>query len=262
MTRIFTLQSVMGVTLLQALALLLPAADVAERNPGPVLSLLAGALMTVLIWENLFTWLRGRELGFHGITTAIVVTVMCPVDLPLWQLVVAISLGTVFGELVFGGRGFGFASPASVSLALMIVSFPEVGLAQPTETFALFTLPGTALLLGFGLISWRVILIVLAVVALLLALRDGIFDPVSHAVALAFGLTFLVADPVSAAATRAGRWLYGALAGGLIVLFSPDGSLTPEAIVFAALLASIFAPLIDHLVVLAHHRRRGARRHV
>ena len=77
MTRIFTLQSVMGVTLLQALALLLPAADVAERNPGPVLSLLAGALMTVLIWENLFTWLRGRELGFHGITTAIIASTGC-----------------------------------------------------------------------------------------------------------------------------------------------------------------------------------------
>ena len=54
-------------------------------------------------------------------------------------------------------------------------------------------------------------------------------------------------------------WDPGALAGALIVLFSPAGTWTAEAVVFAALLASLFAPLIDQLVVRARALRRQRR---
>ena len=86
-------------------------------------------------------------------------------------------------------------------------------------------------------------------------------DPAALGVALAFGLVFLIGHPVAAAATNAGRWIYGALAGGLIALFSQGGTDFAEAVVFASLMASIFAPLIDHLVGLGHAARRR-RRHV
>ena len=50
------------------------------------------------------------------------------------------------------------------------------------------------------------------------------------------------------------------LAGGLAVAFdtAPGAAVAPEAIVFAALLASIFAPLLDHaaVLVIARIRRR------
>ena len=86
----------------------------------------------------------------------------------------------------------------------------------------------------------------------------GIIQDLSGS-ALAFGLIFLISDPVSSATTDPGRWIYGALGGALIVVFSPVAGVTTEAVVFSALMASVFAPLIDHLVVLAHTRRKAGR---
>src|SRR5690606_32677192 len=74
---------------------------------------------------------------------------------------------------------------------------------------------------------------------------------------LAIGLVFLVGDPVASAATRWGRWIYGALAGGLASLFGWAGTGIdgPQPIVMAALVASLFAPLIDAGVIAATLRR-------
>ena len=66
-----------------------------------------------------------------------------------------------------------------------------------------------------------------------------------------FGILFLVGDAVCAAATRAGRWMYGVLAGALLVLLSPTPGqgISVDSVVFAALLASVFAPLIDQAAI-------------
>ena len=92
-------------------------------------------------------------------------------------------------------------------------------------------------------------------------LRGGEAAPSEVATALIFGLVFLICDPVSAAATSVGRWVYGVVAGILIIVFSPVGVPTTDAMVFSALMASVFAPLIDHMVIL-FHARREMRRHV
>ncbi|WP_299345521.1 RnfABCDGE type electron transport complex subunit D, partial [uncultured Maritalea sp.] len=77
---------------------------------------------------------------------------------------------------------------------------------------------------------------------------------------LIFGLVFLACDPISSASTNLGRWLYGALIGTLVVVLGQTGAGpgSVNAVVFAALLGSIFAPLIDHTVVTlnAHKRRK------
>jgi Na+-transporting NADH:ubiquinone oxidoreductase subunit B len=138
-----------------------------------------------------------------------------------------------------------------VAASLLVFSFPEVTLSPATPTLALATLPGAALLLALGLVSWRIILSAVVGTGVLLTLSVGSVDAPVVGTAIAFGLVFLICDPTAAAATNPGRWLYGLLAGGLIVLFSP----TTEGIIFAALIASIFAPLIDHVVVLAHAKR-------
>ncbi len=257
----FRPQCVGGVTLTQTVALVLPVVFVARTAPGTYATLLVAALIAALVWEGLFAVLRRRGPSLHGLTTALIVTVLIPTDLAVWQLIVAVSLGVILGELVFGGRGFGFLNPATVALSLLLISFPQVQLPAPTQDLALATLPGAVVLLTLGLISWRTILAATFAAAALLAIRGHGVDPEAIATALAFGLIFLICDPTSAAATNAGRWIYGALAGGLVVLFSPDAALTSEAVVFAALMASVFAPLIDHLVVLTHSRLRRVRQY-
>lgn len=252
---------VAGITLVQTAAMIIPFVFILRGDPIAYAALFGVALFSALVWEALFAYLRKRPFSVHGVTTAIIFSTLAPVELGLWHVVVTVSLGVTYGELVFGGRGFGFLNPAAVALVLLVISFPQVALQPPSRELALTTMPGAMLLMAFGFVSWRVILGVAVGVLAALAIGGQSVDPAAIAIGLAFGVFFLICDPISAAATNVGRWIYGALAGALVVLFSPDGAIAIEAVVFAALVASIFAPLIDHLVVLAHARRRRGRIH-
>ncbi|MGI9264862.1 MAG: RnfABCDGE type electron transport complex subunit D, partial [Gammaproteobacteria bacterium] len=75
----------------------------------------------------------------------------------------------------------------------------------------------------------------------------------------AFGTVFLATDPTAAAITRTGRWVFGVLVGVLTVLVRLTNPAYFEGVVFAILLASIFAPLCDYVVVERNIARRRAR---
>ena len=77
----------------------------------------------------------------------------------------------------------------------------------------------------------------------------------------AFGLVFMVTEPVSGSHTNMGRFIYGALIGFMVVMIRVINPAFPEGIMLAILFGNVFAPLIDHFVVQANIRRR-ARRHV
>ncbi|MEL6595726.1 MAG: RnfABCDGE type electron transport complex subunit D, partial [Pseudomonadota bacterium] len=75
----------------------------------------------------------------------------------------------------------------------------------------------------------------------------------------AFGLAFMVVEPVSASHTNMGRWIYGALIGFMVVMIRVINPAFPEGMMLAILFANIFAPLIDHFVVQANIKRRAKR---
>ncbi|KGK78860.1 Na(+)-translocating NADH-quinone reductase subunit B [Thalassobacter stenotrophicus] len=77
----------------------------------------------------------------------------------------------------------------------------------------------------------------------------------------AFGLVFMVTEPVSGSHTNMGRFIYGALIGFMVVMIRVINPAFPEGMMLAILFGNVFAPLIDHFVVQANIRRR-ARRHV
>lgn len=256
-------RSLPQVTLAQMMALALPfLAALVERGAG-VLSVLGVSLAASLGWELVFAAIRKRPFTVHGVTTALIVTVMLPGDTVLWQLALAVSTGVVLGELVFGGRGFGFLAPAAVCLALLRFSFPGTPLAAMSQWVALATLPGAALLITGRMVSWRMIL---GALGSFIAFTAFISTPphlAATATALAFGLVFLVCDPAGAAVSHGGRWLQGALAGFLVAFFSIGAPhiIAPAALVSAALLASLFAPLLDHFATLETARWRGSGHH-
>jgi Na+-transporting NADH:ubiquinone oxidoreductase subunit B len=72
----------------------------------------------------------------------------------------------------------------------------------------------------------------------------------------AFGMIFMATDPVSAAMTNKGRWIYGALIGFMTVIIRVANPAFPEGIMLAILFSNIFAPLIDYFVVRANVKRR------
>ncbi len=154
------------------------------------------------------------------------------------------------------------------------------GLGEPYSAWDMFlgTIPGSigetstiAILLGaiflifVGVGSWKVILSVFAggaAMGLLLnafggnALLDMPFWQHLIVGGFAFGAVFMATDPVSAAQTEKGKWIYGFLIGILAVLIRVFNPGYPEGMMLAILLMNVFAPLIDHYVLEANIRKR------
>ena len=69
----------------------------------------------------------------------------------------------------------------------------------------------------------------------------------------------MATDPVSAAMTNTGRWVYGLLIGLMVVLIRVVNPAFPEGMMLAILFANMFAPLIDYFVVQSNIKRREKR---
>jgi len=138
------------------------------------------------------------------------------------------------------------------------------------ETSTLACIIGAIILIATGVGSWRIMSGVLiggmGFSTLLWAVgsdSNAVFNlpPWWHLVVggYAFGLVFMATDPVSASMTRTGKWYYGVLIGVMTILIRVINPAYPEGIMLAILLANVFSPLIDYVVVRAHVRRRQAR---
>ena len=137
------------------------------------------------------------------------------------------------------------------------------------ETSTLAILIGGAVLLTMRIASWRIVAGVLIGSAALTTLFNSI-DSSNPMFALpfywhwviggfAFGAIFMATDPVSAAMTNTGKFLFGILIGVMVILIRVVNPAFPEGMMLAILFANLFAPLIDHFVVQANIRRRLAR---
>ena len=71
-----------------------------------------------------------------------------------------------------------------------------------------------------------------------------------------FGMVFMATDPVTAAHTNAGKFVYGFLGGFLGILIRMVNPAYPEGIMLAILIANVFAPLIDHVVIQSNINKR------
>ena len=74
-----------------------------------------------------------------------------------------------------------------------------------------------------------------------------------------FGAVFMATDPVTAAQTNIGKWIYGLLIGIFAVMLRVINPAYPEGMMLSILLMNCFAPLIDHCVVAQNIRRRKRR---
>ena len=74
-----------------------------------------------------------------------------------------------------------------------------------------------------------------------------------------FGTFFMATDPVTAAQTNIGKWIYGFLIGAVAILIRVANPGYPEGMMLAILLLNVFAPLIDWCVVAVNIRKRKKR---
>ena len=193
-----------------------------------------------------------------GVVTAVTLAMLAPVQAPLWQIVLAVSFGTVVGELIFGGWGRNFLSSATLGLAFLSLSLPAATYDPVRPALALSVLPAALILIATGILALPVLVASLVgFLAVILAVgADASIIAVSGG--LAFSAVYLIGDPVASAATHLGRWIYGLLAGSLTGLLMASDASATQSVIFAALLASIFAPLIDQGVIAAQLRLRKA----
>ncbi len=75
-------------------------------------------------WEVLFAMKRGHEVNEGFFVTSILFALICPPDIPLWQVAIGISFGVVIGKEVFGGTGKNFLNPALTGRAFLYFAYP------------------------------------------------------------------------------------------------------------------------------------------
>lgn len=133
------------------------------------------------------------------------------------------------------------------------------------ETSTLAILIGAIILIATGIGSWK-IMISTVLGGLFMGLLLNIFavNPYmtlpfwQHMVigGFAFGAVFMATDPVSAAQTEKGKWIYGFLIGVAAILIRVVNPAFPEGMMLAILLMNTFAPLIDHYIIQGNIKRR------
>lgn len=135
------------------------------------------------------------------------------------------------------------------------------------ETSTLCILLGAVILLVTGMASWKIMLSGVAgglAMGWLANVCASPAYPASYLTAVdqllyggfMFAIVFMATDPVTAARTETGKWIYGFMIGVITVLIRTYNNGYPEGAMLAVLLMNVFAPLIDHCVVEANVSRR------
>ncbi|MFZ5571283.1 MAG: NADH:ubiquinone reductase (Na(+)-transporting) subunit B [Thermodesulfobacteriota bacterium] len=272
--------------------------------------------------EVVFAIVRKHEVSEGFFVSGMLITLIMPPTIPLWQVALATAFAVVLGKEVFGGTGMNIFNPALMARAFIFFAYPRslsghdvwtlttgtpvdaytmatpLAVAHETafgvaehlaekgygvwkmfiglhpgcigETSELAILLGAILLIGTGVGSWRIILSVFAGGAATVFLFNAVApSPVSimalplqyHLVmgSFAFGAVFMATDPVSAASTNGGKYVYGFFIGVLIILVRVINPAYEEGTMLAILFMNLFAPLIDYTVLRIHMRRRRSR---
>ena len=298
--------------------------------PIVLVSYAAGGLI-----EAVFAVIRKHPINEGFLVTGMLIPLIVPPTLPLWQVALATVFGVVVGKEIFGGTGMNVLNVAMTSRAFLYFAYPlqisgevwtqmagEVavdgysgatalavannvsiqgtqsvveGLSQANnvlaspfggdffsfqnmliggipgsigETYTLMALIGAVILIATGVGSWKVIVSVFAgalamgTIFNLAGANEFMLLPAHYHLVLgglAFGAVLMATDPVSAAQTETGKWIYGVLIGMLTVIIRVLNPAYPEGIMLAVLFMNVFAPLIDFYVVEANKKRRLAR---
>ena len=180
----------------------------------------------------------------------------------------ASNVDAVSGETILGSLAAG--DQVDYSVMDMFMGFMPGSVAE-TPTFLI-------LLAGLFLIftkvgSWRIMLSAFLGAAVMGLIFNALgiqgndltnFPWYEHLLVggLAFGIVYMATDPVSAAQTTRGKWIYGFLIGLFSIMIRIFNPAYPEGVMLAILLLNVFAPTIDHYVIQANVNRRKKRKEI
>ncbi len=105
--------------------------------------------------EILFAQIRSHEVNEGFFVSGLLIPMIVPADIPLWQLAVAVAFAVVFGKEVFGGTGMNIVNPALVARAFLFFAYPgnisgdKVWISDKADAFSGATPLGDALVGNF-----------------------------------------------------------------------------------------------------------------
>ena len=169
------------------------------------------------------------------------------------------QVATATGEVALTNLSNGAMSLWDMFIGLIPGSFGE--------TSTLCILIGAVILLATGIASWRVMLSVFAGGAVMALIANAFATPTYPGSMLgvgehlclggfAFAAVFMATDPVTAARTNTGKYIYGFLIGVIAIIIRVYNNGYPEGAMLAVLLMNVFAPMIDYCVVRANINKR------
>ena len=105
--------------------------------------------------EILFAQIRNHEVNEGFFVSGLLIPMIVPADIPLWQVAVAVAFAVVFGKEVFGGTGMNIVNPALVARAFLFFAYPsnisgdKVWISDKADAFSGATPLGDALVGNF-----------------------------------------------------------------------------------------------------------------
>ncbi len=277
-----------------------------------------------LLTEFIFCVVRQHPVEEGFLVSGLLIPLVMPPAIPLWQVGMATVFAVIIGKEVFGGTGMNILNVALLARAFLYFAYPSqisgdvwtylgdktpvdgfsgatilaygaeaavnntnmmglvadhwysgmftfwnmfIGIIPGSigETSTLMCLIGAFILITTGVGSWKIIFSVFAgtfAMGTLFNLVGGnsfLEMPAHYHLViggLAFGAVFMATDPVTAAQTEQGKWIYGFLIGAITVLIRVINPAYPEGIMLAILFMNVFTPLIDFYIVEANKKRR------
>lgn len=179
----------------------------------------------------------------------------------IWVPVDGVSRATPLAEL---------ADPAMKISVSWWDSFIGLIPGSMGETSTLAILIGAVFLIATGIGSWRIMISVIAGMTAMSLMFNFIgsasnpmfsVSPAWHFVlgGFAFGAFFMATDPVSAALTAGGKYIYGLCIGFLVVMVRVVNPAFPEGMMLAILFGNLLAPTIDRIFINQNIKRRKLR---
>lgn len=172
---------------------------------------------------------------------------------------------TILGQKINGVTQAysGFVDNQLSTLDLLIGNYAgSVG-----ETSFIAIAIGAIILLYTGIASFRIMFSVFAGGFLMASLLNAVAPAgnilmntpaLEHMLigGFAFGAVFMATDPVTAAQTGKGKWIYGFLIGAFAIIIRCLNPAYPEGMMLAILFMNVFSPLIDHVVIQSNINKR------
>ena len=88
---------------------------------GPIIAV---TFISGAFWELLFGVVRKHPISEGFLVTCALIPLTLPPSIPLWQVAVATSFGTVIGKEIFGGVGMNIFNPALMARAFLYFTYP------------------------------------------------------------------------------------------------------------------------------------------